>query len=49
MELIKWKVKTPNKLSIKLIEEHKNQNVKLEDINRLHRLGNPKKSRHAKP
>ena len=49
MELIKWKVKTPNELSIKVIEEHTNQNVKLEDINRLHRLGNPKKSKHDKP
>ena len=38
-----------NELSIKAIEEHMNQKIKLEDIDRLHRLGNPKKSIKAKP
>ena len=38
-----------DKLSIKLIEEHMNQIIQPEDINRSHRLGNPKKSIKAKP
>ena len=36
-------------LSIKVIEEHMNQKLKPEDIDRSQRLGNPKKSRNAKP
>ena len=36
-------------LSIKVVEEHTNQKLKPEDIGRSQRLGNPKKSRNAKP
>ena len=32
-----------DELSIKVIEEHMNQKIKPEDIDRSHRLGNPKK------
>ena len=38
-----------NELSIKVIEEHMNQKIKLEDIDRPRRLGNPKKSIKTKP
>ena len=38
-----------DKLSIKVLEEHINQNIKPEDIDRSHRLGDPKKSIKAKP
>ena len=36
-------------LSIEVIEEHVNQKIKNEDIDRSHRLGNPKKSIKVKP
>ena len=38
-----------DELSIKVIEEHMNKKVKPKDIDRSHRLGNPKKSIKAKP
>ena len=38
-----------DKLSIKALEEHLNQNIKPEDIDRSHRLGNPKKPIKVKP
>ena len=38
-----------DELSIKVIEEHVNQKIKPEDIDRSHRLGNLKKSLKAKP
>ena len=38
-----------DELSIKVIEEDINQKIKSEDIDRSHRLGNPKKSIKAKP
>ena len=37
-----------DELSIKIIEEHMNQKIKPEDIDRSHRLGNPRKSIKAK-
>ena len=33
-----------DELSIKVIKEHMNQKIEPEDIDRSHRLGNPKKS-----
>ena len=38
-----------NELSIKVIEEHINKRIKPEDIDRSHRLGNPKIYVNAKP
>ena len=38
-----------DELSIKVIKEHMNQNIKPEDIDRSHRLGNPKISIKGKP
>ena len=38
-----------HELSVKVIEEHMNQKIKPGDIDRSHRLENPKKSRKAKP
>ena len=38
-----------DELCIKVIEEHMNHKIKSEDIDRSHRLGNPKKSIKAKP
>ena len=38
-----------DELSIKVIKEHMNQKIKLEDSGRSYRLGNPKKSIKAKP
>ena len=38
-----------NGLSVKVIEEHINQKIKPEDIDRSHRLGNQKNSIKAKP
>ena len=38
-----------DELSIKVIEEHMNQKLKPEDLDRSHRLGNPQKSIKAKP
>ena len=44
MELMKQKV-----IIYKVKEEHMNQKIKPEEIDRSHRLGNPKKSIKAKP
>ena len=38
-----------DELSTKVTEEHMNQKIKPEDIDRSHRLGNPKTSIKAKP
>ena len=38
-----------NELSTKVMKEHMNQKIKPEDIDRSHRLGNPKKYIKAKP
>ena len=38
-----------DELSIKVIKEHMNRKIKPEDIDRSHRLGNPKQSIKAKP
>ena len=38
-----------DELSLQVIEKHMNQNIKLEDNDRSHILGNPKKSMKAKP
>ena len=38
-----------DELSMNVIEEHINQKIKPKDIDRSHRLGNPKKSINAKP
>ena len=42
-------VEDTSELSIKVTEEHMNQKIKSEDIDRSHRLGNRKKSIKAKP
>ena len=38
-----------DELSIKVIKGHMNRKIKPEDIDRSHRLGNPKQSIKAKP
>ena len=40
--------KDTDELSIRVIEEHMNKKIKPEDIDRSHRLGNPKKSINVK-